>query len=50
MRIEKILETLAWTYIWNPALPIMLIVVGLYLTIRTKFSNLDDSAPSGGIP
>jgi len=37
MGIEKILETLAWTYIWNPALPIMLIVVGLYLTIRTKF-------------
>ena len=36
-QIEKILEYVAWTVIWNKYFAIMFLILGLYLTIGTRF-------------
>lgn len=36
-QIEKLLEYVAWTIIWNKYFAIMFLVLGLYLTIGTRF-------------
>jgi len=36
MGIEDILETIAYTYLWNPILPIILVLIGLYFTIGIR--------------
>lgn len=36
-QVEKILEYVAWTIIWNKYFAIMFLVLGLYLTIGTRF-------------
>lgn len=37
MGFEEILQTIAWDYVWNPAMPIIFLLFGLYLTIGTRF-------------
>lgn len=36
-QIEKLLEYVAWTIIWNKYFAIMFLILGLYLTIGTRF-------------
>ncbi|NLD06327.1 MAG: sodium:alanine symporter family protein, partial [Synergistaceae bacterium] len=36
-QVEKILEYVAWTVIWNKYFAIMFLILGLYLTIGTRF-------------
>lgn len=36
-QVEKILEYVAWTLIWNKYFAILFLVLGLYMTIGTRF-------------
>lgn len=37
LSFEEILQIIAWKYVWNPALPIIFLLFGLYVTIGTRF-------------
>ncbi|MDR9768975.1 alanine:cation symporter family protein [Acetomicrobium sp.] len=40
MSFEEILQIIAWKYVWNPALPIIFLLFGLYVTIGTRFFQI----------
>ena len=40
LSFEEILQIIAWKYVWNPALPIIFLLFGLYVTIGTRFFQI----------